>query len=251
MHHITYACETDARNDARVRIDELALDLLTIRVESVTRFTGPVRRPRGRPRKQQSAQAPTGATEYWRITYTVADVDAATLEANLRAQATYVLIRTRDDDGHGEAWKISDSDLIPAYRRQYVIEQGFSWLKSTAVINPMYLHTPHRIASLGFIYCIGLMAWNLIQRNARSYLKSNQLGLPYHQQKKSDHITTRFLFEIFASLGTATQQHGGRMTKHLVNANGWIYLSLQALGIPEESIKPVQSSGGNNYFENS
>jgi transposase len=247
MQGINYACEIDARNDAILRIDELGLDYLVVHVKSVTRYEGPVKRPVGRPRKGQSAPATTLATEYWRVTYAVTEVDATAIEAHLRAQATFVLIRTRD-----AAWTIDDGEMIPAYRRQFVIEQGFSWLKSTAVINPMYLHTPHRIASLGFIYCVGLMAWNLIQRNVRSYLKSNQLGLPYHHKKKwSDNITTRFLFEIFASLGTATQQFGNHRTKHLVNAHGWIYLALQALGISEEFIKPILSSGGNNYTGNS
>lgn len=247
MQGIAYACEADAKSDAWLRINELGLALFAVSVKEIVRHEGPVKRLRGRPPKGQSTPEPTTiAAEYWRVSYSIAEVDAATLEKNLRAQATFVLIRTR-----GAGWNIEDGEMISAYRRQFVIEQGFSWLKSTAVINPVYLHTPHRIASLGFIYCIGLMAWNLIQRTVRSHLKANQLGLPYHHKKKSDNITTRFLFEIFASLGTATQKYDTHMTRHLVNANKWIYIALQALGISVEFINPIHPSVGNNYFSNS
>ena len=161
-------------------------------------------RRRGRPRKNNLNDiAPDTIAGYWRVTYSLHDLDQTAIDERLKEKATYVLIRTRDND-----WQLDDADMIPAYRRQYVIEQGFSWLKSTAVINPMYLHTPHRIAALGFIYCIGLMTWNLIQRNVRAFLKANQRGLPYHHGKNSDNITTRFLFELFASLATATIQQG-------------------------------------------
>ena len=259
MQSVTYACETDARSDAQVRIAALALNWLVVSVDAVTHFDGPFKRLRGRPRAGQPPQAAaTGAavpgatapsaavgTGYWRVTYTTADVDPATRADHLRNAATYVLIRTRE-----ASWVIDDSEMIPAYRRQYLVEQGFSWLKSTAVINPMYLHTPHRIASLGFIYCVGLMAWNLIQRMVRSYLTTHNLGLPYHQSKKSSKITTRFLFELFANLGTATQRHLRRPhTKQLVNAHGWIYLALQALGIDKEILMPVTSSKENVYLE--
>ena len=263
MQGLAYACEEDARLDARHRISDLALDLVIVNVATVTHHEGPVKPRPGRPRKKTTAStaaastataftatasaATTGTvTTHWRVTYTVTDMAHSDVETYLRAQATFVLIRTRD-----ATWNMDDREMIPTYRRQYVIEQGFSWLKSTAVINPMYLQTPHRISSLGFIYCVGLMAWNLIQRNVRSYLKSNKLGLPYHHKKKSDHITTRFLFELFANLGTVTHQHGNHFSKHLVNDHGWNYLALQALGISEDCLRPVQTWKEINYSGNS
>lgn len=236
MQSLTYACEEDARNDANRRIGDLDFELHIIGVTTVTHHEGPITCRPGRPRKNQPAPnpMPTTMNGYWRVAYSITDMDTTSIEAHLRKQATYVLIRTRE-----AAWDIEDRDMIPVYRRQYVVEQGFSWLKSTAVINPIYLHTPHRISSLGFIYCIGLMAWNLIQRNVRTYLKANQLGLPYHHKKKSNHITTRFLFELFSNLGTVTLKHRCHSTRHLVNNTGWICLALQALGISEDCIKPV------------
>ena len=243
MHNLSYACEADARSDADVRIKDLDLELHEVRIETVTHFDGPITRRRGRPRKNNLNDiAPDTIAGYWRVTYSLHDLDQTAIDERLKEKATYVLIRTRDND-----WQLDDADMIPAYRRQYVIEQGFSWLKSTAVINPMYLHTPHRIAALGFIYCIGLMTWNLIQRNVRAFLKANQRGLPYHHGKNSDNITTRFLFEIFSSLATATIQQGTDRQKRIVNRNGWIILSLQALGIPETCLDPQINPSEMNY----
>jgi hypothetical protein len=71
--------------------------------------------------------------------------------------------------------------MIDHYRQQYHCEHGFAWLKSGADINPMFIETPLRIASMGFIYCIGLMTWNIIQRTVRAHLKATNSGLPYHQ----------------------------------------------------------------------
>lgn len=244
----TYACEADARADAERQILEQDFDTWSVQLAQVTSLEGPVKRRRGRPRKTTSA-GPAAAADtatdavHWRVTYTVQERDAASLERYLRAQATYVLIRTQQSD-----WTLPDAEMISAYRRQFVVEQGFSWLKSTAVINPMYLHTPHRIASLGFIYCVGLMTWNLMQRQVRTFLKANQRGLPYHRGKPSNHITTRFLFELFDRLSTTTiQLPGGPPVKVISNQDGWMHLSLQALGIDESVLRPVLPSGENNF----
>ena len=238
-----YACEADARADAARRIAAAEFDTIDIVVADVAEHVGPYRPSRGRPRKQPVQVAQPTGDRHWRVSYRIVEADAQRIEQTLRAQATYVLIRTRD-----ERWTIDDQEMITAYRRQYIVEQGFSWLKSTAMINPMYLKTPHRNATLGFIYCIGLMTWNLIQRNVRAYLAKNTMGLPYHRNKPSKNITTKFLFELFAGLGTVdiTDQTGTRRTA-TVNVTDWIKLSLQALGIPESAIgRPtLQSSRGN------
>ena len=67
-------------------------------------------------------------------------------------------------------------------------------------MNPVFLNTPHRIASLGFIYCIGLMVWSLMQRSVRAYLKEQHRTLPYHRGRKGNNISTRFIFELFQNV---------------------------------------------------
>ena len=94
-------------------------------------------------------------------------------------------------------WDISDKEMIQRYKGQYHNEHGFSWLKSGAALNPVFLKAPHRIASLGFTYCIGLMVWSLIQRSVRAHLVEKKMVLPYHRGSKGTKITTRFILNCF------------------------------------------------------
>ncbi|TVR16498.1 MAG: hypothetical protein EA401_01275 [Planctomycetota bacterium] len=103
-------------------------------------------------------------------------------------------------------------------------------MKSGAPIDPIYLHTEHRIAGLCFIYCLGLMIWNMIQRTVRAYLKDNQLGLPYHRNVPSDNITTRFLFELFPKVQTVPISSGGKTIHQLAGMEKWQKLACKALG---------------------
>ena len=153
------------------------------------RVTGELKRRPGRP-PRRPATAIIG--EHYRLTYTTTPVDKKITKKRLHDQSTFILIRTRN-----KGWNINDTEMIPRYKGLYHNENGFAWLKSGAGLNPVFLHTPRRIASLCFVYCLGLMAWNLIQREVRSTLKKTHKMLPYHRGKPSNRITTRFLFELF------------------------------------------------------
>jgi transposase len=139
----------------------------------------------------------------------------------------------------------TDAEMIDHYRQQYHCEHGFAWLKSGADINPMFIETPQRIASMGFIYCIGLMTWNLIQRTVRAHLRATKTGLPYHRNKPSANITTRFLFELFPSVQTVVVvQDDGLRQKQIVGLQQWQLLAIEALGTRQDAFKPVMSKDG-------
>ncbi len=186
-----YACETDAKRSAERHLGEA--DYVTLDLQAtITQVDGPLVRGRGRPRKHPE---PELTTSHYRITYTTIPASQEHTDARLRAQATFILIRTRNP-----GWTIDDADLIDRYKGQYHNEHGFAWLKSGPShkgINPIFLATPTRITSLCFLYCIGLMVWNLIQRTVRKNLARTKSGLPYRRGKPSDRITTRFYFELF------------------------------------------------------
>jgi len=115
-------------------------------------------------------------------------------------------------------------------------------LKSGAEINPMFIHSPERIAAMGFIYCLGLMVWNLIQRTVRLHLKKTKTGLPYHRNKPSDNITTRFLFELFPQVQTLVVAYDdGRREKQTVGIEEWQKRSIEALGTQPEAFRPVMA----------
>jgi transposase len=234
---LAYACASDAQRAAERHVAQS--EWITIDLHAtVMRQEGPAARGRGRPRKKP--EPPLNADAHWRVRYHTTPVDEAAIKLRLHDQATFILIRTT-----GAEWSISDSDMIRRYKDQYHVEHGFSWLKTGAEINPMFLETPHRIAALCFIYCLGLMIWNLIQRTVRKNLAAEKKGLPYHRRKLSANITTRFLFELFPSVQTIPiTMPDGTKTKKLAGLGEWQKLAAHALGTRESAFSPVIPLGG-------
>ncbi len=235
-----YACALDAQRAADRHCSEVefvTIDL-TARIDAVA---GPFKRGRGRPRKTPE---PALAASHYRIVYSAVAVTDEISATRLHDQATFILIRTRT-----QGWEIDDAELIERYKGQYHNEHGFSWLKGGAGaakgINPIFLATPTRIASLCFLYLVGLMIWNLIQRTVRMHLKKYGKGLPYRRNKPSDRITTRFLFELFPRVQTVPFTVGnGPQQKRLVGVNDVIELACKALGTRLSEMSPVLENRG-------
>jgi len=217
-----YACATDAQRAADRHIAQTVFATIDISAE-VVHHDGPAKRGRGRPRKRPEPEL--ASKEHWRVRYTTTPVSPQVTEQRLHDQATFIIIRTRSPQ-----WTISDEEMILRYQGQYTVEHGFAWLKSGAPIDPIYLHTEHRIASLCFIYCLGLMIWNMIQRTVRTYLKATHQGLPYHRNKPSANITTRFLFELFPKVQTVPIAMDGNRRHQLAGMEHWQRLACKALG---------------------
>lgn len=229
-----YACAEDAQRAAdrhRGQYQAITHDLIA----TVERHDGPAKRGRGRPRRRP--EPALAAAVHWRIRYTTTPVDDAVSAQRLHDQASFILIRTRNP-----GWTFTDAEMIDRYRGQYHCEHGFAWLKSGADINPMFIETPHRIAAMGLIYCIGLMTWTLIQRTVRAHLTATKTGLPYHRNKPSATITTRFLFELFPSVQTLVIDHGnGRREKQTLGFEQWQQKACEALGTAWDAFKPVMA----------
>lgn len=219
--------------DAQAAIDAFQQPLLTITiVPTVTAQTVIAKRQRrGRPRAGEPAPAST--TVY---RWTIATVDASVVDTDqrLRRAATYVLIRNRLPQ-----WQLADDDMVAAYGQQWRVEQGFSWLKSGAAINPMFLESPRRIAALCMIYHIALMLHTLIQRAIRNGLKTNGWKLPYHRNKPSDKITSRFLYELFRNVTTQTVASGDECEKRLHGDDEHTRLAKRAMQLSPDTYRPV------------
>jgi transposase len=228
---MSYACQPDADMAAeRLRHDHgLTVVDLVIRVE---RHEGPFVRPRGRPPKH--APKPDAATAFhYRLAITVVDVDQAVITARLTDAATIILIRTANPN-----WAITDEEMITRYKGQWRNEHGFAWLKSGMHLNPVFLKTPARIGSLCFLYTIGLMVWNLIQRTVRKHLHDQLTGLPYHRGKPSANITTRFYLDLFAQVQTIPVTNPGQHEiRHLAGFTDTIQKASQALGTPRRAFE--------------
>jgi transposase len=230
-HAIFYACQPDADMAAeRLRHDHgLTVVDLTIRVE---RFEVPFVRGRGRPPKNAPKPDPT-ITIHYRLNITVTDVNPTVVATRLTDDATIILVRTANP-----GWTITDEEMITRYKGQWRNEHGFAWLKSGMHLNPVFLKTPSRIGSLCFLYTLGLMLWNLIQRTVRKHLIEQQTGLPYHRGKPSNNITTRFYLDLFAQVQTIPITEANQTeTKHLAGFTDTIALACQALGTSRQAFQ--------------
>jgi transposase len=225
-----YACEEDAQRAAKR--DGEAQQRTTLNLTTSIKYQeGPYQRGRGRPRKHAE---PGILIPHWRIIYTVVPVDDAVAKQRLVAAASFIIIRTATP-----GWTITDVDMIHRYKGQYHNEHGFSWLKSGAALNPIFLKTPHRIASLGFIYCIGLMIWALIQRTVRANLNDTKRTLPYHRGRKGTNISTRFIFELFQNVQSQHLAMPDGVIHHFVHGiNGHAARACRALGTKLIIFKP-------------
>lgn len=229
-----HACEVDAQRAAERHIAEV--DYVTIDLHAaITRVEGPLVRGRGRPRKRPE---PELAKSHYRIAYHTSPVSEDICTQRLRTQATFILIRTRND-----GWVIDDAELIDRYKGQYHNEHGFAWLKSGPShkgLNPIFLATPTRIASLCFLYCVGLVIWTLIQRTVRSNLVNMGKGLPYRRGKLSDRITARFFLELFPLVQSVPcVREDGTNHNILAGMTDVTRLACQALGTGVEAFSPV------------
>ena len=72
-----------------------------------------------------------------------------------------------------------DADILQAYHNQNTTgEPGFRWIKNPAAIRPVWLEKPERIAALAMLTVLGLLVYNVIQRQVRLYLRTHGQQIP-------------------------------------------------------------------------
>ena len=72
-----------------------------------------------------------------------------------------------------------DADIFEAYHNQNTtVEPGFRWIKNPAAIRPVWLEKPERIAALAMLTVLGLLVYNVIQRQVRLYLRTQGQQIP-------------------------------------------------------------------------
>ena len=135
-----------------------------VRYHSVA-ATRRTRRPRrGRPAKLDPPPMESG----YRL---VVEVEAL---ANPEEDNGWTVLATTVD-----AAVCSDTDILRAYQDQNTtIEPGFRWIKNPAAIAPVWLEKPERIAALAMLTVLGLLVYNVIQRQVRLYLRTHAQQIP-------------------------------------------------------------------------
>ena len=69
---------------------------------------------------------------------------------------------------------MSDEDILKEYKEQVCVETNFKSLKNSDFIDEIYLKTPKRIESLGYVFLLALMVYTTIEREVRNALKKEK-----------------------------------------------------------------------------
>jgi transposase len=226
-----FACAADAQAEIDALVAKQPFITLTLAGTVTRREIHNRRSRRGRPAKGETPPSPDIR---YTIALTVTPASPTENASRLQREATYVLIRNRID-----GWEITDEQMVATYSKQWRVEHAFSWLKSGAAINPMFVQTPRRIQALCFLYTLALMIHALVQRNLRRYLKQHGLKLPYHRNKPSQNITARFTYELFRNVTSQIVEFNGQTNKHIHGLDQWTSIAIAGVGGSTATYQPV------------
>lgn len=225
-------CEGDAetaRAEALAMLELQRCALRVTKVEEPAKRAGP-----GRPRKD--APAPEKRTT-WVLEYDQLERNEEAVERARFHEAHYVLVTDRMDWDAGR--------ILAEYRHQSLIEGhgGFRWIKNVALVAPVMLKTPHRIAALGLVFVLALMVRNYLQYELRRRLKETGETVRGRKQKVRTKVPTAETAMLsFLGVGTVLVFHGekllGRRTTPLPPDAQTV---LDLLGIPHDVYRaPVE-----------
>lgn len=218
-------------NDAQAARDEalatLALQTVDLRIEAVE--VTDKRKGPGRPKKDSE---PPTHTEY-RLAYDDLAPDEPAIDKARFHAAHFVLVTDRYD------W--DDAHILAEYRHQSMIEghSGFRWLKNVALVAPIFLETPHRIAALGLVFILALMVRNYLQFELRRRLEQTDRTVRGRKRRvRTKSPTTETALLNFMGLSSVLVFHGdtflGRKVEPLSEDARTV---LELLGVPIEAFK--------------
>ena len=217
-------CREDAETARVQALSHLKLQLCDLQIEQIE-----VEDKRARAGRPRAGAPPPSHTEYRLVYDQLACNDDAIDKAAFHA-AHYVLVTDRDD------W--DDARILQEYRHQHQIEGhcGFRWLKNVALVAPIFLKTPHRIAALGLVFLLALMVRNYLQFELRRQLEAEDRTVRGRKQRvRTQRPTAETALLNFMGLSSGLWYDDDRLVKRRVEALKPDALTvLELLGIPPE-----------------
>ena len=215
-------CREDAEEARHALLDRLKWQTCELTIEEV-KVTD--KRPRaGRPR---AGEVPPSHTEY-QLVYDHLTRNEAAIERAAFHAAHYLLVTDRDD------WDAAR--ILQEYRHQSLIEGtcGFRWLKNVALVAPIFLKTPHRIAALGLVFVLALMVRNDLQFELRRQLKAKDATVRGRKERvRTQRPTAETALLNFMGLSSGLWYDRDRLVKRRVDALKPDAITiLELLGIP-------------------
>lgn len=113
------------------------------------------RKKRGRPKKGEAAPPPVTV---YTINLTIHPPSKEKWE-QLRQQASTFILITNQMDGE----KLSDVDLLKAYKGQQTVENRFRFLKNPYFVGRIYLEKPKRVEAFAYVMMLSVMVYSLFE----------------------------------------------------------------------------------------
>jgi transposase len=188
----TLTCDQDAEAVAKHVIADKAPRFHKV-TPDLCAWNRPVKRGRGRPRKDDPQQYELTWSSSLRI-----EEDRAAFEAELDRASCFVLATDRAKVGPDA---LSDADALQLYKEEFKVEGCFKSSKGPLEIAPVFLKTPKRLAGLTLVYIIALTVHALIQRETRARLARERTTIPGNKGPTAT-PTTAVVFRLMAGLST-------------------------------------------------
>jgi transposase len=155
---------------------------------------------RGRPRKDEPTQT------LYRIKVAFDEDKAAIEKETLKKGKFIVATNVRDRE------KLSDEEVLRAYKDQQHAERGFRFLKDPLFFaHSMFLKNESRIVAMVMIMGLALMIYGIAERKLREALEKESETIPDQRRKPTKKPTMRRVFQVFE--GITVLYRGSEMVK--------------------------------------
>jgi transposase len=150
----------------------------------------PKHRRAGRPRQDTP---PTSAA--WQITATRALNEQAVSREAQRTASYLVATNLLDPE------RLSDQELIQAYKEQGSVERGFAFLKDPLFLaSSVLVKKPHRIVALRLVMVLCLLVYRLAEQRLREQLAARGQTVPNQLKQPTGRPTMRWMFQCFEGI---------------------------------------------------
>lgn len=217
-------CLEDAESARDTALALLRLQNCELRIDEVE-----VTEKRAKPgRPKRGSEAPKSV--HYQLVYDDVEPNQDAIDKARFHAAHFVLVTDHMD------W--DDGRILREYREQSMIEGhcGFRWLKNVALVAPVFLKTPHRIAALGLIFVLALMVRNYLQFELRRKLVETDKTVRGRKRRvRTNNPTTETALLNFMGMGSILVSLGDRIMQRKTDPLTPDALTvLELLGVPPE-----------------
>lgn len=118
-----------------------------------------------------------------------------------------------------EPARLSEEDLIDAYKGQGGVERGFRFLKDPLFLaSSVFVKKPERIVALGFVMVVCLLVYRLAEHRLRKRLGEKGQSIPNQAGKPSEKPTMRWVFQFFEGIDVLyVRSPAGIVSRHVLH----------------------------------